>query len=168
MYLDARLSRPVVAWRPRMPSKSTRQVIASQPTILLPGSGKAYNDNAAAACSEWLARHNEQETLAKSWQRLESYLIREREWFQLTKRERALLPEATQLNEISNSLDELYALNQSLLNTLSTIGAATSYGLACKLSVALALIHPEENKEVHKLLLSVLRDVKTTALTIKE
>ena len=72
------------------------------------------------------------------------------------------------MDVISNRLDKLYKLNQRLLNTLPQVAASTPHGLACKLSVALALVHPEENKEVHKLLLSVLRDVKTTALTIKE
>lgn len=151
-----------------MPSKSPRQAIHSPASKVSPGSDKANTDNATAACAEWLARYDEHENLTKRWQKLESHLISEKDWFQLSDHERRALPEATQLQTMSDRLDELYALNQRLLVTLPTTAATTTYGLAHKLSVALALVHPEENEEAHVLIQSVLRDVETAALTIKE
>lgn len=151
-----------------MPSKSSHQTIESYVSAQFLNSQAPGPDDAVLACSEWLARHDEQEALAKHWQKIEAHLIQEHHWFQLSKRERAALPEATQLDGIGNRLDELYELNQRLLNTLPQVFATTTQGLAFKLSVALALVHPEENKEAHTLIQSVLLDVKASALTVSE
>lgn len=149
-----------------MSSKSPRKTVVSGPPVSLPVAGKTGPDNAVPACSEWLARHDEQETLAKHWQRLESHLIREHHWFELNKRERAFLPESAELDAIGDRLDELYALNKKLLSMLPLVAATTNHGLACKLTVALALVHPEENKDVHTLIKSVLCDFGNTAMPI--
>ncbi|MEH6695021.1 MAG: hypothetical protein V7675_08255 [Hyphomonas sp.] len=151
-----------------MSSTSSRQIIERHASGQLPSLEKTEPDKAVSTCLEWLARHDEQEVLAKHWQRLESYLIREHHWFQLSRRERAALPEASQLDAISNRLDKLYKLNQRLLNTLPEVKASSPHGLACKLSVALALVHPEENKEAHRLIQSVLLDVKASAPSVSE
>tara|TARA_R110000765_G_scaffold252568_2_gene353838 strand:+ start:5376 stop:5831 length:456 start_codon:yes stop_codon:yes gene_type:complete len=151
-----------------MSRKSPRHTIGSHDPVLLPGFNKADVDKVVAACAEWLARHDEQEKLAKRWQRLESRLAREHRWFQLSERERAVLPEATQLDSISDRLDELYALNQKLLTILPKVVATTTHGLNCKLSVALALVHPEENKDAHTLIQSVLRDAEGSAQSHRE
>tara|TARA_R110002110_G_scaffold89576_6_gene233256 strand:+ start:722 stop:1159 length:438 start_codon:yes stop_codon:yes gene_type:complete len=143
-----------------MPRKSPRQTIEIYESAPLPKSGNTNADKAVSACSEWFARHNEQEVLAKRWQRLETHLIRQHRWFQLSSQERAVHPEAPDLEAISDQLDELYLLNLKLLISLPSIAATTGHGLASKLSVALVLIHPEENKEVHTLIQSVLMDVK--------
>jgi len=151
-----------------MPNKSARRSIVSHASELVPGSGIDSADNAVSACAEWLARLDEQEKLARRWQKLESCLIRERQWFHLSERDQALLPEAAELDAFNCQLDELYALNQKLLTALPTIVATTTSGLACKLSVALALVHPDENKETHSLIRSILRDIETVVLTVRE
>lgn len=151
-----------------MPSKSPRQTMDSPAPALFPSSGKATTDKAASACAEWLAQNSEQENLAKRWQRLESHLINKNDWFQLSERQRAALPEAAQLQAINDRLDELDASKQRLLVMLPKTATTTTHGLACKLSVALALVHPEENEEAHTLLLSVMKDLQNSVLTITE
>ena len=86
--------------------------------------------------------------------------------FQLSKQELADYVEAAPLDVISDRLDELYELNRKLLGRISKSDATTTHGLSSKLLVALALVHPDENKEVHLLIRSILRDIEPTAPTI--
>tara|TARA_R110000803_G_scaffold204478_1_gene270559 strand:+ start:1151 stop:1390 length:240 start_codon:yes stop_codon:yes gene_type:complete len=69
------------------------------------------------------------------------------------------------LDVISDRLDGLYALNKKQLNRILKSDATTTHGLSSMLLVALALVHSDENKEVHMLLRSILRDIDPNALT---
>lgn len=151
-----------------MPSKLPRGTMLSSAPALLPSSGKPDTDDSISGCSEWLERQEEQEELVKKWQKIESHLIDEHRWFQLSDQECAILPEAAKLHAISERLDELYARNQRLLTKLSNGVATTPRGVACKLAVALALVHPDENKDAHRLIQSALRDAENISLKIRE
>lgn len=124
-----------------------------------------HPDPAAKVCAEWLDRHSDQRKLAERWQKLETFLMREHNLFQRSEQELADYVEAAPLDVISDRLDALYALNKKLLGRISESEATTTHGLSSKLLVALALVHPDENKEVHLLLRSILRDIEPNVPT---
>lgn len=147
----------------RLRGPSRRQLVTGAAALpLLPVMQTAI-DPAIAACETWLARREEHESLTRRWQRLETRLIREHNWFTLSRRERAALPEAAELDAIDDRLDDLHALNQDVLAALPAIAATTTQGLASKLAVAVAYVRPDENEEAHDLIRSVLRDLRTIA-----
>lgn len=155
---------PKAASDPAWPAGlSRRQLVAGSAAISLLPHGQLEADPAAVACQVWLGRDAERKSLSRRWQKLETRLIREHGWFSLSRRERAALPEAAELDAIDDRLDVLHALNQDLLVTLPAITATTAQGLASKLAVATAQVPPEENKEAHDLIRSVLRDVLAIA-----
>tara|TARA_R110000803_G_scaffold72288_2_gene135907 strand:- start:914 stop:1414 length:501 start_codon:yes stop_codon:yes gene_type:complete len=154
-----------IARRRRMLSKLHFRPIAKHASPLRSDFSKSRPDPAAKVCAEWLDRHSDQRKLAERWQKLESFLMREHNLFQLSEQELADYVEAAPLDVISDRLDELHALNKKLLGRISKSDAPTTHGLSSKLLVALALIHPDENKEVHLLLRSILRDIEPNALT---
>ena len=148
-----------------MLSKLHFRPIAKHASPLRSDFSKSRPDPAAKVCAEWLDRHSDQRKLAERWQKLESFLMREHNLFQLSEQELADYVEATPLDVISNRLNELYALNKKLLGRISKSKATTTHGLSSKLLVALALVHPDENKEVHMLLQSILRDIEQNVPT---
>jgi len=145
-----------------MLSKISIHLFAKHVSSTIFGLGRSQPDKAVEFCSDWLNRHAEQTRLAERWCKLESFLIHEHDLFQLAEEERADFIEAVPLDLISNRLDELYALNKKLIDRISRSHATTTVGLVRKLQVALALVHPDENKEVHWLIQSILRDIEQT------
>lgn len=143
-----------------MLKKSSLRLFAKQASSTFFDLSKSHPDKAAKACAEWLNRHADQRELAERWYKLESFLIREHDIFRLSEQERADFIEAAPLDLISNRLDELYALNKKLLGKISKSHTTTTHGLSSKLLVALALVHPDENNDVHLLLRSILNDLE--------
>ena len=94
--------------------------------------------------------------------------MHEYDLFKLDEHERSTFFEATPLEIIGNRIDELHALNKTLLHQVSETEATTIQGLINKLLVVLALAHPDENRDVHLLLCSVLNDIDPNALTQKD
>jgi len=151
-----------------MSGKSRRQAIAKSGSSQAIGFDQRPTDEAAEVCSEWLNRHEEHERLIRQWQRLETHLIREHDLFNLSKRDRASLSGASELDGINARLIALYAQNQKLLVALPALVATTIDGVASKLSVALANVPPDESRATHKLINSVLRDLEAVALNLGE
>lgn len=159
----SRRSQGTAAESARPAGFSRRQLMAGSAALsMLPNTPLAA-DPAIAACETWLARQRERQSLSRRWQKLETRLVRERDWFNLTRRQRAALPEAAELDVIDDRLDVLAAQNEELLAILPGIAAITAQGLALKLAVAVAHVPPEENKDAHDLIASILRDLQTIA-----
>ena len=148
-----------------MISKLNFRPIAKHDSPLRSNFSRFHPDPAAKVCAEWLDRHSDQRKLAKRLQKLETFLMREHNLFQLSEQELADYVEAAPLDVINDRLDALYALNKKLLGRISKSEATTTHGLSSKLLVALALVHPDENKEVHLLLRSILRDIEPNVPT---
>ena len=87
-------------------------------------------------------------------------MIQEHDLFQLNEQERALFIEAVALDLIDSRIIALYAVNKKLLGKISSSHATTAYGLLSKLRVALELVPPDENKDAHLLIRSVLQDIE--------
>tara|TARA_R110001606_G_scaffold191092_1_gene339057 strand:+ start:822 stop:1268 length:447 start_codon:yes stop_codon:yes gene_type:complete len=120
----------------------------------------SHPDKAAEICAEWLNRNADQKRLAERWYKLEAFLIREHDLFQLNEQERALFIEAVPLDLIDSRIIALHAVNKKLLGRISKSHATTAHGLLSKLRVALELVPSDENKDAHLLLRSVLQDIE--------
>jgi|GEM_PF-649934 len=140
--------------------KSTIGRITKRTSSILSHLNTYQTDQAETVCTEWLKRDADQRELAERWRKLEGFLIREYNFFKLSERERAVFVEADSLDLISGHLDELYKRNKKLLHKISMARATTAQGLSSKLRVALALVHPDENKDVCILLRSILHDIE--------
>ena len=144
--------------------KSIMRRVLKLTSSILPDLNTTQSDRAVTVCAEWLNRHADPRELAERWRKLESFLIREHNFFELSEHERAVFIEADPLDTISSHLDELYERNKKLLHKISIARATTIQGLSSKLRVALALVHPDENKDVCIILNSTLRDFESKYL----
>jgi len=144
----------------RLDQPSRRTVIgASAGAPLL--SHRSFRDPAASASEAWLARQAEQERLGKRWQEIESRLFSERNWAKLSRIQRARHREQYEMDALSDRMDELEALNQTLLASLPTIVATTHLGICGKLAVAAIEACPEDHPQLNQLIASTLRDYRT-------
>lgn len=125
-------------------------------------------DPAIQACRAWQACRAEYEDLIERWQTLEAHLIHNHDWCSLSRRQRAAMPEAVELDAIDDRRDAVFDHKQQILAALPRISATTPHGLAAKLTVAAAVIHRHENAEGHELITSVLRDLRNMAGGILE
>jgi hypothetical protein len=147
--------------RPNGPSR--RQLIVSSATAATVLPAGLTGDPAIQACRAWQACQAEYEDLIKRWQTLEAYLIHNHDWCRLSRRQRAAMPEAFELDAIDDLRDMVFDHKQQLLMALPHISATTPRGLAAKLAVAASVIHRHENAEGHELISSVLRDLRNMA-----
>ncbi|WP_135212735.1 hypothetical protein [Vitreimonas flagellata] len=118
------------------------------------------------ACEHWLALHAEHKRLAHRWCDLEAELERTHNYLSLPRRKQRRLPQAHELEDIDDRLDELHEEMQTLLALLPTMVATSDLGLAGKLAVAAIEVCPEENAEAHHLIASILRDFKSRPTAI--
>jgi len=153
---------PVAANAGPRPDGPSRRALLGGATAapLLLESSSADADQSVVACENWLALRAEHERLARRWSRLEAKLAREHNYLSLSRRQQRALPEARELDDIDDQLEELHEQQQTLLAVLPTLAATSALGLAGKLAVAAIEVCPEENEEVHHLIASILRDLK--------
>lgn len=155
--------RPPVAANadPRLDGPSRRALLGGATVApLLLGRSTADADRAVIACENWLALRAQHERLARRWSRLEAKLAREHNYLSLSRRQQRTLPEARELDDIDDQLEELNEQQQTLLAVLPTLVATSALGLAGKLAVAAVEVCPEENQEAHHLIASILRDLR--------
>ncbi|MBN8607000.1 MAG: hypothetical protein J0L81_08800 [Caulobacterales bacterium] len=123
-------------------------------------------DRCVAACEHWLALNAEHKRLANRWCDLEVELERTHKFLSLSRRKQRLIPEARELEEIDDRLEELHDEMRTILALLPTMVATSDLGLAGKLAVAAIEVCPEENAEAHHLIASILRDFKSMPTVI--
>lgn len=154
--------RPDKARASARPDGPSRRALIGGATVapLLLGESTVIADPAVIACDNWLALRAEHERLARKWSRLEAKLAREHNYLSLSRRKQRALPEARELDDIDDQLEELHEQQQTLLAVLPTLAATSALGLAGKLAVAAIEVCPEENEEAHHLIASILRDLK--------
>ena len=145
--------------RPDGPSRRALLGGATVAPLLLERS-TANADQSVIACENWLALRSEHERLARRWSRLEAKLAREHDYLSLSRRQQRALPEARELNDLDDQLEELHEQQKTLLALLPTLAATSALGLAGKLAVAAVEVCPEENEAAHHLIASILRDLR--------
>ncbi|ABI78415.1 hypothetical protein HNE_0807 [Hyphomonas neptunium ATCC 15444] len=144
--------------------QSKRQAAFGGARIDLPDNGEIAPDAASALCSEWLARHCEQEQLTMRCQALETHLFRDHNWCDLSEAQRASLPEAAEFDAMNDQIIALHDFNREQLKAVTDLAATTGPGLVSKLSVALAIVLPDENEDAHALLRSILKDLEAAGI----
>lgn len=152
--------------RPVGPSR--RQLMVSATATVATAPVSLDNDPAIQVCEAWQAHQAEYQDLVRRWQTLEAHLIHNHDWCRLSRRQRAAMPEAAELDAIDDRRDVVFDQQQQLLAALPHIRATTPRGLAAKLTVAASVIHRHENAEGHELITSVLRDVRNMAAGLVE
>lgn len=155
--------RPPVAAPPnaRPDGPSRRTLIAGATAApLLAGAATAQTDQAVAACENWLTLDAERNRLSRRWQKLETQLARDHNFLKLSRRQQRKLPQAQELYEIDDRLEELWEEQEALLRILPRLVATSAFGLAGKLAVAATHVCKDENEEGHHLIASILRDLR--------
>lgn len=147
---------------------SRRQLIVSSTAAATVVPSGITSDPALHACRAWQVCKAEYDALTKRWQALETYLFRNYNWARLSRRQRASIPEAAELDAIDDRRDELSDHEQQLLMVVLQTSATTPRGLVAKLTVASSIVRPYENAEGHDLVMSVLRDLRSMTEGIVE
>ncbi len=148
------------------PNESSRGIVVSGAGIVAPPTPERPGDDPAIdACETWLNQRAEHDRLTMRWQDLETYLIREHDYFRLSGPMREDIPEAAEFEAADHRLAVLQTLNQDLLDVLPAISATTPHGLASKLAVAAACVRPDENEVAHALIQSILHDLQAMIRT---
>ena len=149
----------------RLPALSRRAVIAGTSAAVLPWA-KPAAAAAATTISEgakpyrrWLAVNAKIERLQTRWAKLETWLVREHSWFQLTPAEQQALPWAKELRDIDGCLDVLFEQREALLETLPTHGSPTLEAVATKLEVVERLVECDDHPEAHAMVAGARQDL---------
>lgn len=156
-------SRPKTGAEIARPGILTRRgLVAGVPAtaLLASATSAAAPDQAVTACENWLALDAERNRLSRRWQKLETQLACEHNFLKLSRRQQKKLPQAQELYEIDDRLEELWEEQEALLKILPTLVATSAFGLAGKLAVAATHVCKDENEEGHHLIVSILRDLK--------
>lgn len=140
------------------PAPTRRLVLAAAATPLIPVASLSA-DPAAAACETWLARDAEHERLTIQWARLEGRLHRQHNWLKLSRAARRRIPESRELDNLDDRIETLSDQNRDLLEALPGLVAVSPIGLCGKLSIV-ARETRHEGEEVHRLIVSILRDYR--------
>lgn len=148
--------------RPLQPiDAASRRDVLQLPTAMTLGLQGIYSaeDPALALCRRWQANDQQSRRLITSWQRLETWLFRNRDWPKLTPEQQAIVPEAAPLAQIDAQLDLLEEERVHLLPKIRTTPALSREGLLQKLEVATQLFAVDEQPEARGLLRSVRDDL---------
>lgn len=136
-------------------SAATPGEAASIPSIAAP----VPSDEGTRRCANWLALNAKIERLQSRWARLESWLVREHAWLQISPVEQQALPWAKELSDIDGCLDVLFEQREALLQTLPSSGSTSLESIVARLAVVERLIWREEHPEVHALVTGARRDL---------
>lgn len=150
----------------RLPALSRRAVIAGASAAVLPAplpmaslAGAAAISEAAKPYRRWLAVNAKIERLQTRWAQLETWLVREHSWFQLSAAEQQALPWAQELRDIDGCLDALFEQREALLETLPTHGSATLEAVTAKLEVVERLVERDDHPEAHAMIAGARQDL---------
>ena len=153
----------------RLPELSRRAVLAGTSAAVVPGlSGAVVHaspaaqlpiDTGATPYEKWLYLTAKIERLQTRWAKLESWLVREHGWFQLSPGQQEALPWARELHDIDGCLDLLFEQREAVQATLPAQGATTLEAIIAKLAVVERLVGPDDHGEAYALLAGARQDL---------
>jgi hypothetical protein len=148
-----------------LPKLTRRALIAgtSAAPLFVVASPGAPADETVLLCQRWQALRAEIERRQSRWSALESWLIHNHSWCDLSAEEQGGLPAAAELHEIDARLDELFDRLAALGEVLPSLPATNPTAIVAKLSVAAALIWPQDEPQAHQLIVASIREI--TAMT---
>jgi hypothetical protein len=150
----------------RLPELSRRAVIAGTSAAVLPAPKPAVALPAAATIDDsakpyrrWLYLNGKIERLQTRWAKLETWLVREHRWFELTPAEQQALPWAQELRDIDGCLDLLFEQREAVLEALPIQGATTLAAVAVKLAVVERQVEHDDYPEAHAMIAGARQDL---------
>jgi hypothetical protein len=147
----------------RLPALSRRAVIAGTSAAVLPApklaAAATIISDGAKPYRRWLYLNAKIDRLQTRWAKLETWLVREHSWFQLTPAEQQALPWAQELRDIDGCLDVLFEQREALLETLPTHGSTTLEAVAAKLEVVERLVQRDDHPEAHAMIAGARQDL---------
>lgn len=146
----------------RLPELSRRAVLvgASATPVLAGQTVTAAADPTIAACEKWLAVEAERNRLTLAWGRCETLLFDKCRRQNISAARESDMPEARKLNEMGAQLEALDLESDVLLKALPTRRAPSAAAVIANLSVAAALLYPDDHPEAHGLIVRAVRDLK--------
>lgn len=117
-------------------------------------------DPVITECQAWICLDTEYEALIQRWQKLESHVVREYNWFRLSEAERQLVPEAPEMSAIEARLGPMLESRNERLARLQHMRAASLQGILLKVAIAVKSVPADENPEAHALVKSTLDDLR--------
>lgn len=144
---------------------SRRHLIAGSVALAMPGGMPTAfgSDPVITECEAWIRLDTEYEALIQRWQKLESRVVREYNWFRLSEAERQLVPEAPEMSAIEARLGPILESRYERLARLQHMRAANLQGVLLKVAIAVKSVPTDENPEAHALLKSTLDDLRALA-----
>jgi hypothetical protein len=134
----------------RLPAISRRAVIGGGATAtalcgtVLPVFHEMTNDT-VAQCATWIALDQEIDRLSLRWSQIETALVAEFPWFQLSQAQRRALPQAAELFQIDERLEVLFHQRRRDLKALAKLKAQTPHAVASMLAVAARVLLYDES-----------------------
>jgi len=128
--------------------------------VLAGQTATAGTDPTITACEKWLAVEAERNRLSLAWGRCEELLFDKCNRQNLSAARESDMPEARKLNEMGAQLKALDLESDVLLKALPTRRATSAAAVIANLSVAAALLYPDDHPEAHGLIVRAVRDLK--------
>jgi hypothetical protein len=117
---------------------------SAAPVVANAGAVPATQDEAIARCDAWLALDAEIDRLGSRWSDLETILVRERRWEQMTPDERVALSPTQEMDAIDAQMKPLFEQREAWLDDLPAVLARDMHGVVAKLEVALrVMVHQQ-------------------------
>lgn len=147
--------------RERAPSR--RALIQGATALALPipsAKAAAGADPAQLIGEQWCALETEQRRLIIAWQAVETWLFKHRDWPKLSKEAQAAVPEAAQLDRISEELAQIDQAYDRLLPQLKATAATSRAGALAKLDALLWFLDAEDHPDARVLLQGCRSDIQ--------
>ena len=109
---------------------------------------------------QWMALEAERESLHLAWGDHETRLNDRYGWLNLTAEERRAIPEDSRFTEINQRFGSIDDEQMALFETLPVSPATDTSVIIANLSLAAAILLPEDYPGVHGLLTRAVRDLK--------
>ena len=113
---------------------------------------------------QWMTLEAERESLHSAWGDHESWLVAHYDWLNLTTEQQRAIPEAKRFDEIDRRFEEIGDEQAALFEALPETPATDTVTVIASLSLAAAILLPEDYPGVHGLITRAVRDLKLLAV----
>ena len=113
----------------------------------------------AVLCEIWLTISQEIDTLSERWAATEESLAEPSQTSNPGKAQINRQSKAGELSGIRHRIENLRERRHALGPTLPTLRATDATSVVAKLAVAATAVHPDDDQEVHLLIVSALQDL---------
>lgn len=116
-------------------------------------------DPALRLAKQYCWMEAEERRLCLEWQRVETWLFKNRDWPRLTEAEQVAVPESAALRVIEEQLSVIDKGYDEVMPLLRKTSARTREGLLARLEALQWLVHADESPDAHELLKSCRDDL---------